>query len=417
MRRKLQELTDTVAEFVDQGDNLTLVLGTDDASMPLVVKTIEGLDQQNDSDLFLLFPDDAGPPDAYLSAIATRLEAQLMVANDLRKEKGEPAWPGLPVACHDVREPPAARLRAAIEHVRGLMPPDGDHRLVWALLPLAIKDQVGYAQIVGQLIPRTTIEPWMRGTRFLVRDEREPPFLIPALKKRQAQGVLVYRPDFSAAAVEAELNKDALDPEAPVPERMQALMQLAGLDYAHQRFPEAIEKYGILFAYYREHDAKEMQGICLQGIGDILRRSGKPVEAKTRYQQGLAICAESPAVVVTMNLCVAAGDVSLELRQLPDAAGYFELAEQIATKIINPFVKADCMEKRGQVLELQNDPGGAVRLWRDCAGLCRQFEYRHRLVSVLERMRAWFKKAAMRKELREVETELDGLRAAAGGKS
>ena len=58
----------------------------------------------------------------------------------------------------------------------------------------------------------------------------------------------------------------------PVADRMQALLQLAGIDFAYQRYPEAIQKYKILNNYYAAHQAPVMQAVVLQGVGDALRR-------------------------------------------------------------------------------------------------------------------------------------------------
>ncbi|MFO7181264.1 MAG: hypothetical protein DIU78_021360 [Pseudomonadota bacterium] len=196
---------------------------------------------------------------------------------------------------------------------------------------------------------------------------------------------------------------------------MQALMQLAGLDYAHQRYDAAIEKYSILFAYYASGNAKEMQAMCLQGIGDVLRRAGRLEEAKRRYQQGLAYSAESPAALITMNLCVAAGDVCFELGQIDEADGYFAIADKIASKLLNPSTKADCMEKQGIIQEMKGNRRGALELFRDAAQMCRDFEYPERLVSVLERLRALYRNAGLLVELDGVERELAGLRASHHG--
>src|SRR5438876_10846730 len=122
MRRKLKELTDTVSEFVDQSDYLTLVIGADNASMALIVKTIEGLDEQNASDLFLLFPEDAVAPPAYVTACAARIEAQRTVANGLLAEAGKPQWPPLPAQCLDERHPYELRLGALVTYVRERLP-------------------------------------------------------------------------------------------------------------------------------------------------------------------------------------------------------------------------------------------------------------------------------------------------------
>jgi hypothetical protein len=409
VQKKLAELNDTLSGFVDQADYLTMVVGADDSTAVMCLAALQGQDQQNGADVFVIIPDEAVSSANYLTAMATRIEAGRMVVNGLLQKDGKSPWPELPIVCFDPREPERLRLRSLVSYVRDRLP-EGDHRLMWALMPTAFKDREGYARVVGELVPRGDFEPWMRGIRFLVRDDRDRPFIIPTLKKLKAQGILTYNPDFSPSGVEAALNDEAGDEAVPVGQRMTSLLQLAALDYSHQRFEPAIEKYRVLLGWFQQTGAKEMQALVLQGVGDVLRRINQPVTAKERYEQGLLLVADSKALVVTLNLTVSLGDTCLQLQQLDESFGYFELADQIATKTIHPFVKADCLEKMGIIQELRGAPGPAARIWTDACQLCRQLEYHHRLVSILERLSVLFKKARMNNELNAVNAELSSLK-------
>jgi len=409
VQKKLTELNDTLSGFVDQADYLTMVVGADDGTAVTVLAALQGQDRQNAADVFVVIADEAVAAPAYLTAMATRIEAERMVVNTLLEKDGKPPWPEIPVLCFDARQPERDRLRALVGYVRDRLP-EGDHRLLWALMPTAFKDREGYAQVVGQLIPRGDIEPWMRGLRFLVRDDRAQPFIIPTLRQMKAQGILTYSPDFSPAGVEAGLNDEVADESVPIRQRMTSLLQLPALDYSHGRFEPAIEKYRVLLAWFQQTGAREMQALVLQGVGDILRRIDQKPAAKEKYEQGLLLVADSQALIVTLNLAVALGDTCLELQQLEESYGYFDLADQIATKIIHPFVKADCLEKKGVVLDLMGQPGPAARIWTDACKLCRQMEYKVRLESILERLVALFKKARMKPELNEASSELAALK-------
>ncbi|WP_426745976.1 tetratricopeptide repeat protein [Myxococcus faecalis] len=409
MRRKLQELQDTLGGFVDQRDHLLLVIGCHEAEAAWVHKTLKGLDEETPSDLFLLFAHEARSATQYVTHVLANLEAQLEGANLTRKQNGEAPWPALPGRCQDPRESPGARLRSAIEHVRGLLPPDGDHRLVWALVPMKIEDRTGYSHLVGQLLPHDGFQPWMRSLRIIVRDEKEPPFLVPALRKLQVPGVLVYEPDLSTAALTDSLAQESVDPALPVPERMQALLQLAALDYAHKRYPAALEKYGLLHTYYAEQGLKELQALCLQGAGDVLRAVGKLALAKERYQQGLAVAVNTLALPILINLSMAAGDVSLELKQYTEAEGYFDITDRVAAKALNPYPKADALEKLGLARYLRKDLGKAVVTWTGAAAFCRSVEYTARLRSVLQRLEKVYGEAGMVTEQRACKKELQSL--------
>ncbi|HEX5748982.1 MAG TPA: tetratricopeptide repeat protein [Archangium sp.] len=409
MQRKLQELQETLRNFVDQRDFLILVVSAHDDEMAWVLKTLQGLDEEMDADLFLVCNQEAGPVAQYATAVNAGVAAQIEVANTARKAKGEPRWAPLPAQGQDTRLPPAERLRSAMIHIRSLMPAEEDHRLVWCLLPPKLKDRAGFAQLVSQLLPLKGYEPWMRSLRIIVRDDRAEPFLGPTLNKLKAPGVLLYEVDFSTGALTDGLAQDAVDESRPVAQRMQALVQLAALDYAHRRYPQALEKYGLLHDYYAEHGAKEMQALCLQGAGDVLRQLGKPEKALERYQQGLALAIQTKALPVLLNLAMAAGDVCLELKQYPDAEGYFDITDQVAAKALNAHAKADALEKLGRAREGRTNTGGALRAWRDTATLCRSVGYPERLRSVLEHMARLYENAGMRQERQQCLTELRTL--------
>ncbi len=409
MQRKIQELQDTLGGFVEQRDHLLLVVGSTEAEAAWVLRTLKGLDEETPSDLFLLFSHDASEPAQYVTALLANLEAQLEGVSAERKANNSPPCPALPPVCQDVRQPPAVRLLAAFEHIRGLMPAEGDHRLVWALLPMKIGDRQGFAELVGRLIPHDGFQPWMRSLRIVVRDDRETPFLVPALRKLKAPGVLLYEPDLSTAALTDSLAREVDDPALPVLQRMQALLQLAALDYAHKRYPAALEKYGLLHAYFAEQGLKELQALCLQGTGDVLRAAGKRPQAKERYQQGLAVAVNTQALPILINLAMAAGDVCLELEQYEEAEGYFDITDRVATKALNPYPKADALEKRGLARYLRGQRGGAATSWNDAATLCRAVEYTARLRSVLQRQVALYGEARMKTEQRACKKELAAL--------
>ncbi|ATB42599.1 hypothetical protein CYFUS_008078 [Cystobacter fuscus] len=409
MQRKLQELQATLRNFVDQRDSLILVVSARDDEMAWVFKTLQGLDEEMDADLFLVCDPEAGPVAQYVTAVNAGVAAQLEMANTARAAKGGPRWAPLPTRCQDMRLPPHTRLQAAMIHVRSLIPIEADHRLVWCLLPPTLKDRSGYAELVSQLLPVDGYEPWMRSLRIIVRDDRSEPFLGPLLHRLRAPGVLVYEVDLSTAALTDGLARDAVDESRPVAQRMQALLQVAALDYSHRRYPQALEKYGLLHDYYAEHDAKAMQALCLQGAGDVLRQLGQAEKARERYQQGLALAIQTQALPVLLNLSMAAGEVCLELKKYPDAEGYFDITDRVAAKALNAHAKADALEKLGLAREYQSDTAGALRAWNDTAMLCRSVGYLDRLRSALERMARLYENAGMRQQRQQCLAELRAL--------
>jgi hypothetical protein len=58
--------------------------------------------------------------------------------------------------------------------------------------------------------------------------------------------VLTCEVDFSTPALTDGLSQGAADVSLPVTERMACLYQLAALDYTYKRYPDALQKFGVL---------------------------------------------------------------------------------------------------------------------------------------------------------------------------
>jgi tetratricopeptide (TPR) repeat protein len=417
LRRKLDQLKEALREHASQRESLLLVVSCTDLDVIYTLKTLEALDTETPSDIFLVFDAPFIDAPGYATAVLESLRVQMEGAASALAEQKEAPFPPLPALCADIEAPATARLRAAVDHVATLVPLGADHHVIWAFFPLQIADQEGYARLVAEFIPWRGPEPWMKGLRVVARDDRARPFLSPELRKREAPGVLLFESDMSPAALNDALVKEASDRGARVADRMQALVQLAGLDYAHRRYPQAIEKYTRLHGYYAEHRAPVMQAMMLQGVGDVLRRMGDPTAARVKYHQGLTLAMETQALPVLLSLTYSIGEVSLEIEDYPDAEGFFALAEQLAGKLMNPFVKAEAMEKQGIARYRRGDEAGAVVVWRGVDELCKTFGYHERRRAVLERLIAAYKSMHLDAERRacevELEAEVQAIKAAA----
>jgi tetratricopeptide (TPR) repeat protein len=402
MQRKLDELRETLSGFVAQRESLLLVVSAADPEMAYVLKTLEGVDDTSPADLFLIFAEPFTAAPAYASAIMKSLHAQMEAA----QASGEDPLPPLPALCDDEGAPPLTRLRAAIDHVSSIVPMEGEHRVVWGFLPLQIDDREGYARLAGDLVPWRGPELWMKGLRVIARDDRDSPFLSPGLRKLAAPRVLLYEIDMSPAALNDALVKEAADRSLPVAARMQSLMQLASLDYAYKRYPQAIEKYGVLYNHHAQRDDKAMQAVTLQGAGDSLQRMNDLQGARVKYQQGLLLAMQTQALPVLLNLTMALGDVGAALGDHRDAEKFFGLSEQLAGRLMNPFARADALEKQGIARDRLGDLAHGVLAWRGAETLSKTFAYHERHRSVLERLIAAYRLMQMSDERSACEAEL-----------
>jgi tetratricopeptide (TPR) repeat protein len=158
--------------------------------------------------------------------------------------------------------------------------------------------------------------------------------------------VQVHQMDFSAEAMEASLQQDAADIDLSRERRAQALLQLAGMDYAHSRFDDALTKYHELLGYYQETGNTTMQALVVIGVGDVHQRMGKLSEAKDWYTRAIKAACESKVPLVLFTLARNLGHISFELQHYEDAERYFDSAQQLALQVHDPEAKILALEWR-----------------------------------------------------------------------
>lgn len=430
--RRLAELRAHCEEFIWQPDDHLLLVASTDGDIPYVLKVIEQVEGADEASLYVMIADDYLDADTYARTIAGRcVELYEVVRQELETRK-LPALEPFPKALTESKLSPRERIVMAIEHLGKRLPNAEDHRVVFALLPITVRDWPEYAGFVAEFArlpppaPQRS-EPWPAYARIFVRDQREHT-IGGALERRRAQGVLTTDVDISTDAVAGDLAQDAVDPAIPVAQRMQAVLQLAHIDLSYKRFEEAVKKFALLFEYYGRSDAPLMQAMCLQGVGDCLRMLDQPVQALTRYQQGLALglAAQSPlpiaplpgatqamhpnAPAVLLNLLLAAAPVCMALRQYDDARSYYADASKLAAKCMNPYAACDALQGEGDAQRALDQPKEALVVWRDCETIAEKYAYYDRLVTVLERIHALYAQGRVSKAADEAYAKLQGAK-------
>lgn len=411
MRRVLETLGEDLRWFVEQREEFALVLDATDHEIPYVLKVLQVVEGELFGDLFVNFAHPLEELDSYMDALMANMNAQISGVNALRAEDSLDPWPALPPECTQATCPPSDRIKALVKYVRAQMP-EGDHHLVLGLLPAAIADRAAYSRIVGGLLPKQGIEPWMTNVRLILRDDRDQAFLVPYLDGLQPDRVLIYdRLDLSANAMTQALEDDAMDPTIDEGERMTALVQLAALDFSHRRYGESYRKWGVLFAYYHQHESKPMQALCLCGAADVLRAMGRLEDAKARYQSGLALSDALETLPATLNLLVGVGETCILLEHWEEAEGYLALADQVASKTSLVFPKCDIMERHALTLLALGRTDEAAKKWRSTVDLSREMQHFTRAESALSRLISLFEAAKMPLEVKRHRDELAEVQA------
>ncbi|MFZ5892481.1 MAG: hypothetical protein ACOY0T_15585 [Myxococcota bacterium] len=407
MQRQADALVSSLREFIAQPDYPTLVLNAADISMVYPNRTLAALDRQDDDAYYLLFPEPCADAGVYMNGIAAALTNQLEILNTELSARQQPRLPELPVMVSDARYPAAQRLRAAIEHLGEHLP--GSAPIAWGLLPSELSDALGYRGMILSLLAQQGVEPWMARHRFILRDQAAQPLLVPELFAQKNDRVLVMEVDFSNESYVQNLVDTAHDKSMPADDRMNAFFQLAAVDFAFKRYPQALEKYGVCFNYFQDKGNKPMQSLCLSGAADTMRHVGRPAEALKFYQQSLAVGVEDQNLPVIQQGLFGAGLACLELSRDDEAEGYFKKADEVAAKLHNPFAKCDAMEKRGLVEWRLGKIQDAVDTWLKAKDLAKQFSYFARAGSILDFLIALSRKSGLHHRVAEFERERGSL--------
>jgi len=369
--KALSKLQETLLAFVDQGEEHLLLLRCEDTDVPLVLKVIEAVDQASATDVFLKFGHPCGSEAIeYMDEVLSSLDLQIVGTNVIRQTAGLPLWDCLPKQKWiDVKN----SLDVTFDHVQSFLP-KGDHRVLWAFIPTTIEDETIWAQVVGAFNPKPGHRVVVRATDKIVEVFRSSPDL----------SALLTIVDLSPQAMADELVQSVQDPTTPPKQRNLELFQLAGMDFAHKRYVEAVKKFELVYKFFEDYpDSESIQAMCLIGVGDVARLIGDKELARQRYQQALALTKTKPDTLpVAMMACSLLGD----LRGFDDVLEYYAMASEIAGKLCNLPFKCDVMEKMGVVMFNQGDVAAADIVWRQCLKLCLEGEYEDRAATVAERL-------------------------------
>jgi hypothetical protein len=403
MQREADALVGTLREFINQPDYPTLVLSTTDATSALPNRSLYSFSQADEDHYYLLFPNPCPSAAAYMDAIAQALVTQREALNAelvVRNVEPLPPWP---LEVEDSRSPPAQRLKAAIQFCGEHLPKPDD--IVWGLLPSELGDVQGYKAMIAPLLAPVAVEPWMDRHRFIVRDRDPDPLIIPELYREKNDRVLVMELDFGNETVERNLHATALNKALPHDDRVFAFFQIAALDFAFKRYPEALAKFGACFNYYAEKGNKTFAALCLKMAGDTALQGGKPVDALKFYQRGIALSLDDKNLATLQQGLHSAGQVSMDLGKVEDARGYFKHASDVSGKLCNPYSKCDAMERQGQAEWRLGKVTQARETWTAGKDLAKQFGDTGRARSILDHLIAMYRVSGMSREAVECERE------------
>jgi tetratricopeptide (TPR) repeat protein len=425
MQARAEAMSEAMEEFVEQDELMTMVLNVSDDDMLYPIKALEGLDRASQVDVFLSFGHAFQDASSWMDQAASLLAQQVEGGNELKAQKRraiaegterpnrdptltvdlEP-WPEPPPELMDSRRAAWKRLAAMIEYADRLIPADGEHRVVWGLLPITIADPRGYLDLVARLITEQELPACVARHRFFIRDNRLSPFMVPLLEAQKVMNVLVLDLDFSPERLHDDLVQEVGDPAVPDVQRVLGVLQLAAVDFAYKRDADAHEKYAAVYEYFDGKDQPAVQSLCLAGVGDIAARQDDHQTALARYRQALALVAPIQQPSLMLLPMLGAGRAAYKLGDFAEAEAYLGNAADLAGKGMNYTMRCDALYEKGLAQRQAGKFSDAIESWRAGKTLAATFEYHDGHRKHLEAMIELYQHAGMRAEEQECRTEL-----------
>jgi tetratricopeptide (TPR) repeat protein len=408
MRKLFEAMRKRLEGFLAQRENLLLVIKAGTAEYLPVVSTLDGIEQGGSADAFWLFLDPFENPVQYAKAIIASFEVRYSAIAFAMKELGTELPATVPPEVMSERRQPVDRLRDLFIFARSVIDDLETSRLVVGFLPSKIANPLAYAQLVMALVAHELPVPWCHHMRFLVTEDAAQALLTQHASTMPRTEF--YAPDLGQAAVQTSLEDEAGDASAPLPQRMQSLLILAGMDLSYRRFPAASEKYALLAEYHKVMGPPPLYALSLHGIGQVFDFAGNKPEAKRYYEKALipAIDAKDPASLINITYSLANLHRSLERWQ--EAFDYFLALSGLAKATVNPELQLRSLEQMGFCRYKLRDFKGAWEHWNAGVTLARGVDSREHLLDCLERIRNLYKEGGMNAKRNELEPEIAELK-------
>jgi tetratricopeptide (TPR) repeat protein len=407
MRKLFQSMRVRLEEFLVQRQNLTLVVKAGPSEYLPIVSTLKGLEEEG-KDAFWVFSEPFESAPQYAKVIAENFKTQYAALAPAMREGGADVPESLPPSLLDERRPPVDRLRELMIFARGLIEDLEATNAVFGFVPSKIGAPLPFAQMVLALVAHELPMPWCHHMRIIVCESASQA-LVFEHGKTMARAEF-YAPDLGQAALQTSLEDEANDEALPLPQRMQSLLLLAGMDLAYRRFPAAMEKYKLLADYHEVVGPLPLHALALNGMGEVWDRSNKPVEARASYENALGpavVAKDLPTMTIIMqNLA----NLHRTQERWQEAHDHYGALSELAKAMCNPMLQLRCLEQMGFCRYKLGDHKGAWAHWNAGVTLARGVESREHLLDCLERIRSLYKELRMSDRHREVDAEVDLLK-------
>ena len=408
MRSLAEQAATAFRTFLNQRDDLILILSAADGDVPAGLKILEGLEAELSHVWGWVFAQSFTDAPSYVDAIAADVAGKQLVMNGALEKQGRPALPPVPPALRDPSRVPAERLRVAVEYVRSMVPPVPGGVTLFALLPLEISDHTAYAALARDLVRHRMPFPWCSGVRFVLRDD----VAVPQLAQfGNAPRTRTLRIDFSAPALAEALTREAADEKSAAgrtherstrrggygsgvrPDRRGA-GRLPDGDAALRRGRQCARRRPRRQRHRRVPAGPGRHGRC--GAGHARRDGGGPAIHAAVAPRGAQRSAR-------------ADDVVARQQRWAEAELYLTATHDVANALFMPTVRAEALDRRGIAQSRLGKVVESERSWRDAIAIADEAEAHELALAARSHLRSLLQQQGRDEEARELAREIARL--------
>jgi tetratricopeptide (TPR) repeat protein len=385
MQHIVQEVTDTLTGFVDNEDQRLMIIESEADEAPLLLKSF-GIVEESETqpDIFLTFPDDFNDTRRYVEMILERQREQIEVLNTELEKQDKPQLEQIPAELFERNKPSHERLAELMLHIRKIIEPE--RQVIWIFYPLGdVTAEEFYLNLFAP-VADCILAAEIPGTKIIIRDTPAQLLRWRYAEEPPNEKVFGYRPRVDFKSVMAKMEERAKSPDAPVEEKVQAVMLSAGMDVAEKRYDDALTKNLRVLDHYKKTGQKQNESVVQNNIGDIYYLQGDYPAAQENYEKAITIAVEEESQPMVMYQGINAGNALFMQQKYDEAFVYYDSSEKLAdiNKVLPQRIQA--MERMGDTRRAQGQTDEAIEIYEKAADICRENKYTLGLRGVLERL-------------------------------
>jgi len=385
MQHVIQEVTDTLTGFVDNEEQRLMLIEAEADEAPLLLKSFGIVEEsEHQPDIFLTFPDDFNDTRRYVEMMIERQHEQIEVLNNEREKQEKPPLEQIPAEFFERNKPSHERLADLMLHVRKVI--ELERQVIWVFYPLTdVTAEEFFLNLFAPVTDRV-LAGGIPGTKIIIRDTPAQLLRWRYAEEPPNEKVYSYRPQVDFKSVMAKMEERAKSPDAPVEEKVQAVMLSAGMDVAEKRYDDALDKNLRVLGHYQKTGQKQNESVVQNNIGDIYYLQSDYPAAQENYEKAITIAVKEESQPMVMYQSINAGNALFMQQKYDGAFIYYDSSEKLAdiNKVLPQRIQA--LERMGDTRRAQGKIDEAIEIYEKAADICRENKYTLGLREVLERL-------------------------------